>query len=254
MGKRTKTKLIIRSIIFVVTAVISFFDASILKKVMSMNIIGNIKLYNILWCYLIYEMIIVMMPNLNDYTYSGKLFSRHFNEDINYNREKLRIYTKKNYIRALRAFIFWIGLNSIIAYIYFRFNLSPTYMYLLFLFYYWSDMFCVNVWCPFHKLIVRNKCCNECRIYNWGHIMYLTPLIFIRSVWTYTLVAVGVILFIQWEYLNFKYPERFSPISNKNLRCSICENDCRYNKKKKKTSTTDYDKNESHRQVQKNAN
>ena len=49
--------------------------------------------------------------------------------------------------------------------------------------------------------------------------MYLL-LIFIKSFWTYSLVGVGVILFIQWEYLNLKHPERFSPISNKTLRCT----------------------------------
>ena len=83
------------------------------------------------------------------------------------------------------------------------------------------------------KIIVRNKCCNECRIYNWGHIMYLTPLIFIKSFWTYSLVVVGIFLFIQWEYMNLKHPERFSPISNKTLRCGNCNHDCRYNKNKK---------------------
>ncbi|WP_455538917.1 hypothetical protein [Terrisporobacter sp.] len=65
--------------------------------------------------------------------------------------------------------------------------------------------------------------------------MYLTPLIFIKNLWTYSLVAVGIILFIQWEYLNLKHPERFSPISNKTLRCGNCENDCRYNKCKQES-------------------
>lgn len=93
-------------------------------------------------------------------------------------------------------------------------------------------MFCVNAWCPFHKIIVKNKCCNECRIYNWGHIMYLTPLIFIPNLWTSSLVFMGILVFIQWEYMNYKYPQRFSPISNKTLRCGECNHDCRYNKKK----------------------
>lgn len=242
MGKRTKTKLLIRSIILAITLIITLFDVSALKKIMTTNIIGELKLYNIFWGYLMYEMIVVMIPNLNDYTYSGKLFDRYYVEDSNFNKERLKKYTKKNYIRAFRALVFWIVLNSAIGYIYFKFNLSSIYMYILFLFYYWSDTFCINVWCPFHKIIVQNKCCNECRIYNWGHIMYLTPLIFIPSFWSYSLVAVGFILFIQWEYLNLIHPERFSPISNKILRCNICKNDCRYNKsKKQKTLQQDFD-------------
>ena len=99
-------------------------------------------------------------------------------------------------------------------------------------------MFCVNVWCPFHKIIVGNKCCNECRIYNWGHIMYLTPLIAIMNFWTYNLLILSLIIMLQWEYQYIRYPERFSPISNKNLRCNVCSNNCRFNKNKKKYKAT----------------
>jgi len=232
MGRKTKVKLIIRSIILVITLFLTITNINLVNKIMSFNIIGNIKIYYLLWTYLMYEMIIVIVPKFNNYSYSGKIFKRHFIEAETYNKDRLDKFTKRNTKKAINTFIFWIGLNSIIGYVYIKCNLSSIYMYLLFLFYYWSDMFCVNVWCPFHKLIVKNKCCNECRIYNWGHIMYLTPLIFIPTFWTYSLVLVGIIVFIQWEYMNKKYPERFSPISNKSLRCNECNNDCRYNKLK----------------------
>ena len=232
MGRRTRMKLIIRSIILVITLFFTLINVNLVSNIMSFNIIGNIKIYHLLWIYLMYEMIIVLIPKFNNYSYSGKIFKRHFIESESYSKDKLDKFTTKNTKRAINAFVFWIGLNSIIGYVYIKYNLKPIYMYLLFLFYYWSYMFCVNVWCPFHKIIVKNKCCNECRIYNWGHIMYLTPLIFIPTFWTYSLVLVGIILFVQWEYMNKKYPERFSPISNKSLRCSECNNDCRYNKLK----------------------
>ena len=232
MGRRTKVKLMIRSIILVITLFLTITNVNLVNKIMSFNIIGNIKIYYLLWTYLMYEMIIVIVPKFNNYSYSGKIFKRHFIEAETYNKDKLDKFTKRNTKKAINAFIFWICLNSIIGYVYIKCNLSPIYMYLLFLFYYWSDMFCVNVWCPFHKIIVKNKCCNECRIYNWGHIMYLTPLVFIPTFWTYSLVLVGIVVFIQWEYMNYKYPERLSPISNKTLRCNECNNDCRYNKLK----------------------
>lgn len=234
MGKRSKNKLIIRSVILIITTLLIIANPKLLSEFMQFSIKGNFKIYNLLWIYLMYEMIIVLIPQYNDYTYSGKQFARHYKCDENYNKEKLDTYIKKNNIRALRALVFWVALNGIIAFLYLKFDLNDIYMYWLFVFYYWSDMFCVNVWCPFHKIIVKNKCCNECRIYNWGHIMYLTPLILIPSLWTYSLVTVGIVIFIQWEYLNLKHPERFSPISNKSLRCSICKNNCRYNKHKQK--------------------
>ena len=233
MGRRTRIKLIIRTILLIVMIVFSIVDINLVSKFMSLKLIGSFKLYQLLWLYLMYEMVIVLIPKFNNYSYSGKIFKRHFIEADRYNSEKLEQFTEKNSKKAVNAFIFWVGLNGIIGFIYLKFNLSPIYMYLLFFFYYWADMFCVNIWCPFHKIIVRNKCCNECRIYNWGHIMYLTPLVFIPSFYTYSLVFVGVVLFLQWEYMYRKYPERVSSISNKTLSCGACSHDCRYNKAKR---------------------
>lgn len=74
MGKRSKTKLIIRSII------------------------------------------LVSIPSLNNYSYSGKLFDRHYDEDEKYKEEKLKNYTKQNHLRVLRALIFGILLNGVLTY------------------------------------------------------------------------------------------------------------------------------------------
>ncbi|WP_455538918.1 hypothetical protein [Terrisporobacter sp.] len=145
MGIRSKTKLIIRSIILVLTAVLIFINPKLLEKFMGFKLIGNFKIYNLFWMYLMYEMIIVSIPSLNNYSYSGKLFDRHYEADDKYNEDKLEDYTKKNHLRAVRALVFLVLLNGIIGYIYFKMNLSPVYMYLLFVSYYWSDMFCVNV-------------------------------------------------------------------------------------------------------------
>ena len=79
--------------------------------------------------YLMYEMILVSIPSLNNYSYSGKLFDRHYDCDDKYKEEKLKDYTKKNHLRAVRALVFWILLNGVLAYIYFKMDLSPVYMY-----------------------------------------------------------------------------------------------------------------------------
>ena len=93
-------------------------------------------------------------------------------------------------------------------------------------------MFCINIWCPFHRLFFKSKCCNECRIYNWDHVMYCTPLLLIRSFWTYSLFALSLFVFLQWEYMIRKHPERFTPFTNKKLQCGSCKYDCRFNKMK----------------------
>ncbi len=67
--------------------------------------------------------------------------------------------------------------------------------------------------------------------------MYVTPFILIPNFWTYSLIALSVISLIQWEYLLKKHPERFSSISNLNLNCYNCQNECRFNKKKIKQTS-----------------
>lgn len=232
MGKKTQLKLFIRSIILIVSTIIMMYDVNLFKSIMNIEIIGSIKLHFIFWICLMYEMVVVMIPMFNNESYSGKLYKKHYKEVKNYDFAQLNVFTKENDKRAIRSAIFWIVLNICIGYLYIKFEIDEIYMYWLFLFFYWSDMFCINVWCPFHKIITKNKCCNECRIYNWGHLMYLTPLIHIKSIYTYSLITIGVFIFVQWEYLNKKYPERFSSVSNESLRCSTCNNACRYNPRK----------------------
>ena len=128
MGKRSKTKLIIRSIILIVTAILTFINPKVLNEFMGFKLIGDIKVYNLFWMYLMYEMILVSIPSLNKYSYSGKLFDRHYDCDDKYKEEKLKDYTKKNHLRAVRALVFWILLNGVLAYIYFKMDLSPVYM------------------------------------------------------------------------------------------------------------------------------
>ena len=235
MGKKSKISFIFRTMLLLVVLILAITDSIKIEIKLNYKLLCGIKVFHIIWAILFFEMIIVFIPKYNKFSYCGKHLSRHYIEADNYNKDKLKGYTKANYNRALKALIFWTSLNLVLVVIYNMLNLNKGWIYFLFVFYYWADMFCVNVWCPFHKIIVKNKCCNECRIYNWGHIMYLTPLIFIFNFWSYSLVILGVLILLQWEYQNFRYPERFSPISNKKLRCNTCDNKCRFNKNKKIT-------------------
>ena len=108
MGRRTRVKLIIRTIILVFALFAAIIDTNLLDKIMNLNIIANIKIYQLIWGYLMYEMIIVLIPKFNNYNYSGKLFKRHFIEAPTYNKEKLDKFKQKNTKKAINSFIFWI--------------------------------------------------------------------------------------------------------------------------------------------------
>jgi len=237
LDKKSRINFIIRTILFFSCIIIFIDDSNNIYKILDYNILFNIKVYHVFWAYLVNDILKVIIPSKSKNTYNGKLFLKHYKKRDNYNKDKVIFETFEKNKRAFNIALAWIGLNSILFYIYFRLHLDKSWIIMLFLFYFWSDMVCVNVWCPFQKLFMKNKCCNTCRIYNWDHIMYVTPFILIPNFWTYSLIALSVISLIQWEYLLKKHPERFSSISNLNLNCYNCQNECRFNKKKIKQTS-----------------
>ena len=232
MDKKSRINFIIRTILFFSCLIIFIDDPNNIYKILDYNIVWNIKVYHVFWAYIVNDILKVVIPSKSKNTYNGKLFLKHYKKRENYRQDRLGLETIEKNKKAFNIILAWIGLNSILFYIYFRLNLDKSWLIMLFLFYFWSDMVCVNVWCPFQKLFMKNKCCNTCRIYNWDHIMYVTPFILIPNFWTYSLIVLSLISLIQWEYLLKKHPERFSSISNINLSCSNCQNECRFNKKK----------------------
>ncbi len=84
------------------------------------------------------------------------------------------------------------------------------------------DMICILFFCPFHTWFMKNKCCGSCRIYNWDYFMMFSPLIFIPSWYTWTLVAASLMLLIRWEVTAALHPERFLERTNQALKCANC--------------------------------
>ncbi len=240
MDKRSRMNFILRTILFFCAIVIFIDNPNNIYAILNYRIILGIKIYHICWIYLINDMLKVMIPYKSKNTYNGKLFLKHYKEKDNYNKNKVLYKTSDNNKRAFNVVLAWVSLNVILFYIYFRLKLDKSWLIMLFLFYFWGDMICVNIWCPFQKLFMKNKCCNVCRIYNWDHIMYFTPFILIPNFFTYSLIVLSIISLLQWEILLKKYPERFLGISNLNLICSHCKNECRFNKKKIKQLNRNY--------------
>ena len=237
MGQRTFKKLIIRTVLLVIfSAILSvdyLFKTNIMQFILDIKVFGFLTIFHVFWVYLMLEMLVVLIPKLNIYSYSGKHLLKHYNPVKSFNVNNLIEYTKKNGIKAARSAIFWIVFNLPFAYIYFNGYVDEIFIYWLFFFYYFFDTFSINVFCIFHLLVTKNKCCNECRIYNWGHFMYCTPLLFIPNFWNYSLVVVSLVILVHWEIAVYRHPERFSSITNKSLQCQHCPYTCRYNPNKK---------------------
>ena len=87
--------------------------------------------------------------------------------------------------------------------------------------FYVCDLICVLIWCPF-RILMKTRCCTECRIFNWDHLMMFSPLLFVNGFYARSLVIAAAAVFLLWEYCIMAYPERFWEQSNEALKCSNC--------------------------------
>ena len=143
----------------------------------------------------------------------------------NANDFRIKNEIKKQTKHAKKIFILWVLFLALEGLLY-HFGIINDYVVIigmisLRIF----DKLFVLVWCPFGT-IMKNKCCTTCRIYGWDQLMLNSTLVFISSIWTYSLILVSLIYFIEWELAVKNYPERFSTISNATIRCSNCNEIC----------------------------
>lgn len=134
----------------------------------------------------------------------------------------LRTKLKRLNLGATKVALVWSALNLFIAALYFRGILRAAEMLLITTFYYLCDVICIVFYCPFQKLFMKNKCCVTCRIFAWGTIMTVTPLIFIPSFYSWSLVALAIVCTAAWEITYHRHPERFCEETNAFLTCAAC--------------------------------
>ena len=94
-------------------------------------------------------------------------------------------------------------------------------LFMISVFFYVCDLICVLIWCPF-RLIMKNRCCTTCRIFNWDHLMMFSPLIFMGGFFASSLVILSAVAWLVWELCVMMYPERFWDHSNAALQCCEC--------------------------------
>ncbi len=133
--------------------------------------------------------------------------------------------------RTFLVALVWIVLNGIIGALYYTKIIDAGILILISLFYSVCDMICILFFCPFQTLMMKNRCCTDCRIYNWDFAMMVTPLIFIPSPYTLSLVILSVVLLIRWEITYKLHPERFSEKTNCSISCKNCNEKLCHHKK-----------------------
>ena len=188
-----------------------------------MNFFSKFYIFHLLWGIWMVDMILQIIPIKNNVALgSQKLFANRFHPI----RENVNIKSLKKHIAGITAsaykvFIIWTLLIAIIG-VLFHFNIiNKIGLFMISVFFYVCDLICVLVWCPF-RLLMKNKCCTTCRIFNWDHLMMFSPLIFVGGFFSISLVVMAFLAWLVWELCVLIFPERFSEITNSALRCNKC--------------------------------
>lgn len=94
------------------------------------------------------------------------------------------------------------------------------------------DIICILFFCPFQTLWMHNRCCTTCRIFDWDYLMLCTPLLAVGGPLAISACVLAAGLFLRWEVVYHRHPERFFEESNQALRCSACQEQlCRYKRR-----------------------
>jgi len=149
----------------------------------------------------------------------------------NYSEFELLKYVHDQNRKAWQVMLVWLIFNGIWALVYLLGFIGEAELLLLSGIYFLCDYICILFYCPFRSKIMKNKCCVNCRIYDWGHFMMFTPMLFIKNFFSWSLFFTSVIVLIRWELVYAKHPERFWEGSNRILQCANCKDKtCRFKK------------------------
>ena len=204
-------KLILRSLLFVTVLVFYILDRTDVLKY-------NELLLAVVWIFFVVEMLLRFFPSKLESMGCQKQFERNY-EPIG---EGIKPTNHPWWVTALVALL-WIALNAVFGALYYTDIIDAGILILIAILYSVCDIICILFFCPFQTWIMKNRCCATCRIYNWDFAMMMTPLVFVPSLYTYSLLGCSLLLLLRWELAYRLYPERFSTATNKCLDCSHCE-------------------------------
>ena len=168
-------RLVGRCIVFVLCAFLWFQRPDEFEILWSMNFFQKFSPLHLLWGLWMLDMLYQIVPIKQKIALgSQKLFRQRFKpvrDKINLNA--LRQYIVSTTKSAYKVMLLWIALGACIGLLYFTDLLSRKDLFMITVVFYVCDLICVLIWCPF-RLMMKNKCCTTCRIFNWDHLMIYT--------------------------------------------------------------------------------
>jgi len=220
--KQYFARLFVRIVIFIL-CLFMCFKPKFYDILEGMKFFDGFHILHLLWIIWVFDMILQIIPIKNKVALgSQKLFANRFQpirKKINY--KVLKSYVKNTTALAYKVFVIWGLLIAVIGLLYYFNIINKIWLFMFSVLFYVCDLICVLIWCPF-RLIMKNKCCTTCRIFNWDHLMMFSPLIFCGGFFAISLVSMALLAWLVWELCVLIFPERFSEMANLALRCSNC--------------------------------
>ena len=218
-------KLIARSLLLVSALIVYIISRINHENFLFENLTKLSWILVVIWVLYFIEMFLRFFPSKLESPGCQKQFAKNYKPIENNKPEN------QSWKRTFVVFLLWIILNTIIGILYYTNIIDAGILVLISLAYGVCDMICILFFCPFQTLIMKNRCCTTCRIYNWDFAMMFTPYIFIPGLYTWSLLGLSLLLFIKWEFSYRLYPERFSTQTNNYIQCKNCtEKLCQHKK------------------------
>lgn len=217
-------RLIGRIFIFMFAIYLFLTRKEIFNIVNGYNFFKSFSILHLLWGLWIFDMLCQLIPISKQLSIgSMKHFKSHFKpiKDKVLDKEAVKEYIKQTTKSAYKVFFLYLAMVLAIGYLYNKGIIDYAIVFLIVVFFYVCDLICVLIWCPF-RLMMGNRCCTTCRIFNWDHIMMFSPFVFVKGFYPLSLFFMSLVVFIMWELTTFMHPERFWDETNSALKCSNC--------------------------------
>jgi len=215
-------KLAVRIAIFTAVLGIYIYNKNLLVELLLQPVYMGINFMHLLWAGFMAMMLHHLWPKEPFTMACLKRKENKFLPVESYSRLQLLEYIQQQNIAAWKVMLIWLIGNGCVGILHAVGIVGNREMILLSVFYFLCDYICILFYCPFQSHIMKNKCCVNCRIYDWGHFMMFTPMLFIKSFFSLSLFFTASVVLIHWELVYAKHPERFYSGSNRHLQCASC--------------------------------
>lgn len=221
--KRYFTRLIFRAVVFVLVLLTYILRRELLHEAINFRLYDRFNVIHLLWLILMIDMLRNLLPEV-EISMSGlkRREEYYVQPPEGYDKLALLERVQKMNIGAWKVMLAWLFFNAIFAIIYLADVIGEAELLMLTIFYYVSDTVCIVIFCPFQKFFMGNRCYVDCRIFEWGYFMMYTPMLFIKSFFSWSLFFVSCVIVIRWEIAYARHPERFWEGSNAAIRCKNC--------------------------------